>query len=193
MDTIIPLRIWQVILEYTDFPTQIRLRQVNKRFYRLSIIDFHNISYYHMDKLTDSIISQHLNIRYLCAYYNPKITNVNHLKHLIKLDAQGESCGLTDIGLKDCIELQILYTGDNPKITTVNHFKSLRVLGVSSNSGITNEGFKDCINITRLIVHENPKITNISHLIKLTDLITYDYGLKQQFQEIKLKYNHSTS
>ena len=55
-------------------------------------------------------------MKYLDAYGNPKITNVNHLINLKILNANG-NCGINDNGIKNLISLEHLYANYNPKIT----------------------------------------------------------------------------
>ena len=94
MVIILPLEIYQQILEKLNFLSQIRLCQVSKSFYQiLRITDFYHIDNEYLCKLTDDIIKNYpyiqklnacskitdaglasLNLKELFADYNPKIT-----------------------------------------------------------------------------------------------------------------------
>jgi hypothetical protein len=133
------------ILPKLDFLSQIRLRQVSCKFYRLEIHDFFNIPIEYLNLLNNEILKNYLFVRYLNANCNPKITNVNHLKKLQKLDA-GSNCGIDNYGISGLTELIELNADANHKITNVNHLKKLQKLDA------------------------NHKITNVNHLKKLQKL-----------------------
>ena len=66
---ILPIEIWQEILEYVDFLSQIRLRQICKHFYEyLHITNFYyNMINKHVWRLSDEILKQHPHIKNLWA------------------------------------------------------------------------------------------------------------------------------
>ena len=103
------------IFNRLDFLMQIRLRQVCKWFYRLEIHDMYYIGSEYLLKLTDNILANHFFVRYLCAKYNRKITNVKHMTKLEKLNV-GFGCGINDDGIKHINPIE-LYTTSNSKIT----------------------------------------------------------------------------
>lgn len=160
----IPLRIWQSILEYLDFLSKIRLRQVSKKLYQLSIYDFDNIPFEYKPKLTDEILLQHKNIKYLNTNNNHNITDVNHLTLLTKLKAEGK-CGISDSGISDCINLKDLRVLGNSKITHVNHCLQLKKLDASWI--MSDDSIKDCLNLKELFASGCYKITNVNHLKSL--------------------------
>lgn len=94
----LPLDIWQIILEYSDFMSQIRLRMISHLLTNLRIINLYNIDVKIIKKLTDEILSQYPYVKYLDASYSQQITTVNHMKCLIKLHS---GCGITDEGIKN--------------------------------------------------------------------------------------------
>ena len=56
---------------------------------------------------------KNLNLVELNASHNSKITNVNHMTNLKKLDAGGSDCGINDAGIKN-LNLVELHAWDNP-------------------------------------------------------------------------------
>ena len=166
----IPIEILQHILSLSDFIQQIRLRQVSKPFYNyLEIHDFYNINQKYLDILSDQIISNYPQITQLNAQSNPKITNVNHLKRLTKLDASGYDCGIGDSGIIYINPIQ-LDSSDNHKITNIGHMIKLEKLNASDrNCGIDDSGISK-LNLRKLNARNNQKITNVNHMTKLKKL-----------------------
>ena len=116
MTNLLPLEIWQEILEYTNFIDQIHLRMVCRDMYFLKIYDFYNIPYKYKYRLNDDIIKLHPYIKYLDASNNKQITSVNHCTQLQKLDAS-YYCGISDDGFIHCTQLTVLNATYNNKIT----------------------------------------------------------------------------
>lgn len=174
----IPLEIWQIILNSIDFLSQIRLRQVSKQLYLLSIHNFYTIPNKYQQLLTNKILLQHPNIKYLDASNNPKITNINHLPLLQRLRASNkvtftissELCGISDNSMKQCVNLKFLDASDNPKITNVNHCTKLIALMACDNCGITDYGMSECVNLKSLYSSNNKRITNVNHCTQLQRL-----------------------
>ena len=91
MDIIaIPIEIWQIILNLNDIKSQLMMRIVCKLFYKLNIYDLLNIPQNFIIGLTNEIIMQHSNLRFLCANYQTKITQegIKSL-NLYKFNASG--------------------------------------------------------------------------------------------------------
>ncbi len=82
----------------------------------------------------------------LALQRRPRITNINHLTKLKKLYACDGS-GIDDQGIKDLIELEILYVDSNKKITNINHLTKLKILSAIRESGIDDQGIKDLIEL----------------------------------------------
>src|SRR5690242_14486316 len=75
---ILPIELYQEILERSDFITQIRLYQLNNYFHEnLKLNDFYTHKYVY--KLNDDILKRYKHIKYLKA--NPPITD-NGIQHL---------------------------------------------------------------------------------------------------------------
>ena len=144
------------IFNRLDFLMQIRLRQVCKWFYRLEIHDMYNIDSKYCRKLTDNILINHPSVRYLDASNNPKITDVNHMTKLQKLEADG-NYGINNDGIKR-VNLIELDAYDNPKITDINHMTKLQKLNAGWDCGINDDGIKH-VNLIELEAFGNPKIT----------------------------------
>lgn len=120
----LPPEIWQIILEKSDFCSQIRLTQVSQLNHCfLRITDFYNIDKKYLMRLTDNILKSYPYIKILDASNNPKITNVNYLSKLEILYAT-LNCGINNTGIQN-INLIKLYASFNYKITDVKHMTKL--------------------------------------------------------------------
>lgn len=75
--------------------------------------------YIEVSSITDSEIKD-LNIN-----FNPKITNLNHMTKLKKLDISGENCGVGIYGIKN-LNLEELDATFNKKITNLNNNNNKR-------------------------------------------------------------------
>jgi Leucine-rich repeat (LRR) protein len=91
-----------------------------------------------------------------------KITTVKPFaKTLRKLYATWGS-KISDAGLVDATNIEVLYALGNPKITTVKPFaKTLRELGASHECGINDAGLVDATNLVKLVARQNSKITSL--------------------------------
>ena len=66
-----------------------------------------------------------MNLEELYAWDNPKITVLNHMILLKKINISG-NCGVDDRGIQGLVNLEELYAWNNPKITTLNHMILLK-------------------------------------------------------------------
>jgi hypothetical protein len=139
----VPLELWHMIFDYSDFYSKITLRRVNSLFlYSLHITDLYNLEDKYLERLDDSILAQHPFVRYLFAFDNVSITNVNHLHYLEDLDASWD-CGISDDGLK-ITSIKRLDVNGNPRVTNVNHMSELRILKArGERCGLSDMGIKD--------------------------------------------------
>jgi hypothetical protein len=110
--------------------------------YLLKIYDLYNIERKYLVLLNDKILLNYPFVKYLNVSHNPKITNVNHMHNLIKLNASYFS-EISDYSIRD-LNLITLYTDDNYKITNVNHMNKLTVLYARGDSGINDNGSLVC-------------------------------------------------
>lgn len=168
----LPLEIWQMILEYTDFLDQIRLRQVCRSFHLLSIYDFFDIPFMHKNLLTDDIIKQHPNIKYLNVGF--QITNVSHLQLLTKLVVCTNKSQISNSNISECTNLIYLDISYNQQITNLNHCKRLEVLISSTNSL---QYINECVNLKILIIPWNKYITDVNHCTQLEFLDMFDTNI----------------
>ena len=60
----------------------------------------------------------------LNASNNPKITVLNHMIQLKKINISG-NCGVDDQGIQGLVRMEELCINDNPKITVLNHLIQL--------------------------------------------------------------------
>jgi hypothetical protein len=140
---------------------------------RTEIYDFYNIEEKYLKLLDDTILLNYPFIKYLNACNNIKITNVNHLNNLIKLNPSGNFCGINDNGIKH-LNLRKLNASfscgiDNDGIKNLN----LQILNASGElCKINNKGIQH-LNLIKLTVSNNPNITHINHITKLTELVMY--------------------
>ena len=168
------------IFDKLDFLTQIRFRQICKWLNRIKI---HNMYYYmniqYIDRLSNKILINYPEIKYLMVSYNSKVSNINHMTKLQILDASCVylECGIGDNGIKN-LNLIELYAADNKKIKNVNHMTNLKILNASWSCGINDVGIKD-LNLIKLNAKYNPKITDVNHMtnLKILDASGENCGL----------------
>src|SRR5882724_12533361 len=98
---LLPLEVWQDILLLSDFLSQIRLRQVCKRFLQLEIHDFYSIDSKYTKKLSDTILENYPFIRSLNVHDNLNVTNLNYMTKLQILVVSGPNCVIADEGIKN--------------------------------------------------------------------------------------------
>lgn len=138
----LPIEIWQEILEYSDFLSQIRLPQACKYFHEnLIIYDFYDIDPKYIKKLTDNILKNYKHITKLNLSYNQYVTNegIKNLK-LYKLNASWSQ--ITAEGIKH-MKLHTLIIMATPQITDegIKHM-NLHTLNATNNLAITDTGLK---------------------------------------------------
>jgi hypothetical protein len=92
------LDIVYIIFDKLYFLSKIKLRYVSKYMHKLEIYDFYNISDKYLKLLNDEILLNYPFIKYLNAFDNSKITNVNHMDKLIELKASF-NCGICNKGI----------------------------------------------------------------------------------------------
>lgn len=95
MEYILPIEIWQEVINKTDAQTQIRLCQVSRLFYQnLRVTNLYDLDRDLLDKLDDEIIKRYPFVVKLNASYNRNIKNVSHMQFLKILKAEG-NCGMS--------------------------------------------------------------------------------------------------
>jgi len=164
MDTC-PIELTQLILEWSDFLSQIRFRCVSKNYHaRLEIHDFSysRLSYGQRLKLSDAILQAYPFIIKLHARRG--VTDVNHMTKLRELNS---SCIGND-GIRNC-NLAILRVRNNSRITNINHMTNLEILDASGECGIGDAGISK-LNLVDLDACSNPRITNVNHMTRLQKL-----------------------
>ena len=107
-----------------------------------------------------------VNLEELYAHNNPKITTLNHMILLKKINISG-NCGVDDRGIQGLLNLEELYAWNNPKITTLNHMILLKKIDISGNCGVDDRGIQGLVNLEELYAWNNPKITTLNHMILL--------------------------
>src|SRR5438445_337347 len=109
---ILPIELFQVILEFSDFFYQIRLTQLNKYLHiNLKIYDLYNIDKKYLKLLSNKILKNYKHIKKLNAKDNLKITDkgISHM-NLHTLDAT-ENYKITDKGISH-MKLHTLYASE---------------------------------------------------------------------------------
>jgi len=154
-----PPEVWQIVLDYSyDFLTKIRLRKVCRDMYiHLRIIDFYHIEDEYLLKLNDEVLQQHPYIKYLFAFDNSNVININHLENLEVLDASWD-CGIHSFGMKQLTKLKKLDANGNPRIKNISQLTRLEELRARSTCGISDENIKD-LKLKFLDADLNDKIT----------------------------------
>jgi hypothetical protein len=110
-------------------------------------------------------------IRKINAYYNNKITNINHISRLEVFNGT-HNYKLTNIHLIGLVNLTSLTITDCININDINHLIQLKELNIDGKCGVDDNGIKDLIYIESLSVIDNIKIKNIFHMKLLKKLST---------------------
>jgi hypothetical protein len=110
------------------------------------------------------------NLTELSIQDNGKITNINTLSHLTKLNASGE-CALSDEGFSKLVNLKYLDVGINTNIKNLNSLTLLETLIASGENGIENNSISNLTNLITLDLSGNSSITDLNRLSKLKTLI----------------------
>ena len=118
MENHLPIELWQEIMEQSNTIEQIQLTMVCKYFQNnLQVTDLYNCPEKYLKILSDKELDRYPYVKKLNACNNRKITKVNHMTNLRKLDARGE-CGIDDKGLEG-LNLYKLNAHNNKKITKI--------------------------------------------------------------------------
>lgn len=129
--------------------------------------------------IQDSDILNFTKIKKLNASANPKITNINHMIHIIECNISSFICGVSDSGICDLKYIKILNACYNPKIININYMIHIETLLIGGqHCGVSDSGICDLYNIKKLYASNNPKITNINHMTKMEDCnVSYKCGV----------------
>src|SRR5271170_3073664 len=90
----------QFICDYLDFIDILHHKIVCKRFTFIKIKDLYNINSKYLHRLNNYILKQYVDVIELNASHNPKITSLNHMTKLRKLNI-GADCGVGNQGISD--------------------------------------------------------------------------------------------
>jgi hypothetical protein len=97
--------IWQIIINGLNFVDQVSVCLISKYF----MINHPVTNLFDSGcKLTDKISKSYLYVTELFVCNNSKITNVNHMKNLRILHAEGH-CGINDTGINQLVLLSELH------------------------------------------------------------------------------------
>jgi len=165
----LPIELYQLILNHTNFLSRIRMRCANKLFWqKLEINDFYNIPTEYSKRLTGPILQSYPFITKLNATEKPEITDINCLTRLEVLNASGVQCGLGHPQFVKLTNLRELNIANNPKCFWINRLTNLEVLDIRRKCGIDdNSGINQLRKLKFLNATNNSKISNISHLTNL--------------------------
>lgn len=86
----------------------------------------------------------------------------HHMKNLKNLNCS-RTCGITQKGLSECINIIILDASYNENIISVNHMGQLEELYCCYYCGIDEKGVANCKNIKKISAMRNSKIKSIGY------------------------------
>ena len=163
----LPIELYQMILDRTNFLSRIRMRCVNKLFWqKLEINDFYNIPSRYANRLNNQILRSYPFIAKLNATEKPYINNINYLTRLEVLNASGPQCGIIG-GFSRLTNLKELNIANNSNCYWLNDLTNLEVLDIRRSCGVSNSGISKLCKLKFLNATNNSKISNISHLTNL--------------------------
>src|SRR4051812_19338759 len=120
MFVILPLETWQIVLDYSDFSSQITLKQVCKYTLKLKITNYQDICDNSAKMISDEMLHKNQHITKLCIRNNFNIVDINYLLNLQELDASGYNCCITDSSIKNLTMLTKLNVTYNKNITNIS-------------------------------------------------------------------------
>ena len=153
----LPVDLIQHISIFCDTRTVLHITSLNHKTYeKIKIYFLDDPAYW---KLTDNIIQSKKFTKLKKLVSNHKISN-NGLKNLTNLEIlhASDNCKIDDHGIRN-LNLIELYVSKNPKITEVSHMTNLKILDAHGNCGIDDHGIRN-LNLTELYSSGNSKITN---------------------------------
>src|SRR5438445_1970588 len=134
----IPIELYQVILERSNFKCQIRLTQLNKYLSNnLKIYDFCHIDATYLKLLSNSILKNYKYITKLSTYMNNKITDEG-IKHMKLHTLFVSNDNITDEGIKHMNLRKLFAYSNNITDNGISHM-NLHTLYAASDH-ITNKG-----------------------------------------------------
>lgn len=151
------------IFNYLPLEFQINFKKINKNFYKLKIKDLYHISSKIQNKLTINILKKYPDIEKIKLSFNEKINNLNFLKKLKILKANGVYNKISNSSI-DKLILKVLKVKNNYRINNIDHMKELKSLDAGGLCGIKNINNN---NLTKLKISNNKKIFKINHLTNL--------------------------
>lgn len=131
---ILSLEILQLIINFTDYKTQIIMKQISKELYITNL----DVSLTKSKKITNKLL-------YLNLYENKNVTNLSNLKHLIKLNINNSPSKYEHI--KHLISLEELDISNTGEAIDIKIFKNLKKLYIR---GFTNINYNDLVLLPQL-------------------------------------------
>jgi hypothetical protein len=99
--------------------------------FKLGIIDESELNIIHADEfsgITDNDLKGINCVTELSVINNPKITNINHMTNIKKLNISGYKCGVTTTDIKDLVNIVELDISENRMINNIDHLINLERL-----------------------------------------------------------------
>ena len=125
----VPLDVYRLIFYKTKFKTQIKFRIICKKFYdKCDIVEFYNIHIHYRTHLTDDILKQHKNIKFLDAW--PSYITDEGIADL-KLHTLIAHKEMTDDAIKN-MSLHTLYTSKYMTIEGIKHMNLFELYALSN-------------------------------------------------------------
>lgn len=153
------------ILRKTQFSmlTELEINSESQISDILCLSFLRKLNLYEYCKITkiENIFLEHLNIS-----YNQKTISCNNLKYLKSLNICGYYCGIGELQIIQCINLESLNISHNIKIKNLNYFTNLKQL-IIGYCNIDNDDIKKCILIEELRILGTTKITDLNFLTEL--------------------------
>ena len=161
------LDVVQIICDFCDLKTQIKLISTCQEYYEYLKIRKLNCFDRIGSNITQEVITQRKfnELRNLNAFHNSKITDVNHLQNSLTELYCSWKCGINQMGIANLKVLQKLNAADNNKITDVNHLQNTLIeLNCRLLCGIDQKGISNLKVLRKLKADYNNKIIDVNHL-----------------------------
>ena len=159
--------VYQKIFDNLGFASKHYFRNMCSKFQEFNIVDMMNIDEKYLKRIDQKIINNYKKVVMLQVLPTGKITDLNHMIYMRKLDAR--LCKLNNDSIKNLTNIEELDITYNEEITNLNHMTKMRKLDARL-CNLNNDSVKNLTNIEELNIRSNKEITNINHMTKMRKL-----------------------
>jgi hypothetical protein len=140
--SLLPLEILDIIFDYLDLRSQIQFRTTCRLFREFDITNFWDTDgLIESSKITTKILKLYPKIRYLNLRDNRKVSDINFLTKVVKINVSG-FCTMPDSGISKLKNLVYLNSQNNRFIKNLSKKKKIKYLNANGYCGINSDNIK---------------------------------------------------